>query len=87
MNRCTLRYRAAISPVGAINTDAAGEVDRKQAKETVPLKRLGDPDEVAETVFFLASGAASYITGQTIYIDGGRMIRAGGARQERAKDE
>lgn len=79
--------RANAVGVGAINTDAIGEGDRKQARETVPLKRLGDPDEVAETVFFLASDAASYITGQTIYIDGGRMIRAGGARQERAKDE
>ncbi|MEE2691822.1 MAG: SDR family NAD(P)-dependent oxidoreductase [Pseudomonadota bacterium] len=79
--------RANAVGVGAINTEAAGEKDRKRARETVPLKRLGDPEEVAETVFFLASDAASYITGQSIYIDGGRMVRAGGARPERQNDE
>ena len=36
-----------------------------------PLKRLGEPREVAETIVWLASDAASYITGQTILVDGG----------------
>jgi 3-oxoacyl-[acyl-carrier protein] reductase len=36
-----------------------------------PLKRLGEPREVAETIVWLASEAASYITGQTILVDGG----------------
>ena len=38
-----------------------------------PLKRLGEPDEVARVAVFLASDDASYMTGQTIYPDGGRL--------------
>jgi NAD(P)-dependent dehydrogenase (short-subunit alcohol dehydrogenase family) len=36
-----------------------------------PLKRLGDPREVAETIVWLASERASYVTGQTVLVDGG----------------
>jgi NAD(P)-dependent dehydrogenase (short-subunit alcohol dehydrogenase family) len=36
-----------------------------------PLRRLGEPEEVASVVTFLASDAARFITGQVIYIDGG----------------
>jgi len=38
-----------------------------------PLKRVGDVREIADVVAFLASKKASYITGETIYVDGGRM--------------
>lgn len=40
-------------------------------KERIVLKRFGRPEEVAEAALFLASGASSYITGQTLTIDGG----------------
>jgi NAD(P)-dependent dehydrogenase (short-subunit alcohol dehydrogenase family) len=43
----------------------------KQYSNKTPLKRLGEADEVASTALFLASDAASYITGSTIMVDGG----------------
>jgi meso-butanediol dehydrogenase/(S,S)-butanediol dehydrogenase/diacetyl reductase len=43
----------------------------------VPMKRLGDPNEIAEVVAFLASSAASYITGAVIPIDGGLTSKTG----------
>jgi 3-oxoacyl-[acyl-carrier protein] reductase len=41
----------------------------------VPMRRWGEPEEVAETVLFLASPRAAYITGQSVAIDGGLMLR------------
>lgn len=43
----------------------------------VPLRRIGEPDDVADVILFLASDAARYITGQTILIDGGLTIQQG----------
>ncbi|WP_449077998.1 3-oxoacyl-[acyl-carrier-protein] reductase [Ruminococcus sp.] len=63
----------AVAP-GYIDTDmvqAMPEKNRKEIISKVPMKRLGSPDEVASVVAFLASDDASYITGQTIVIDGG----------------
>jgi len=46
---------------------------RRKLLSRTPLGRLGDPSEVAAVAAFLASDDASYITGETIYVDGGRL--------------
>ena len=46
------------------------DIANKQ-RERIVLKRFGKPEEVAEAAFFLASDRASYITGQTLVVDGG----------------
>ena len=42
--------------------------------ERIPLKRFGNPDEVANVIIFLSSNLASYISGSTIFVDGGSSI-------------
>jgi 3-oxoacyl-[acyl-carrier protein] reductase len=49
------------------------KVDRYIAVE-VPLKRAGEPEDIAETVVFLSSDAASYIVGEVVNVDGGGML-------------
>lgn len=78
--------RANSVGIGAIATELPEETDEDELGAMVPLKRVGSPEEVAETVFFLASTAASYITGQSIFVDGGRMIRSGGADAEEGEE-
>jgi 3-oxoacyl-[acyl-carrier protein] reductase len=55
-------------------TDVLGDETRKAILERIPLGRLGQPDEVAQLITFLASDAAAYITGQTFTIDGGMVM-------------
>ena len=67
----------AIGP-GSIMTDilkaVATDMDAKRRiLARTPLGRIGEPDEIASIAVFLASQEASYITGQTIYADGGRL--------------
>ena len=49
----------------------------KASIENTPLRRLGTPEDVADVVAFLASDAARFITGQTVFVDGG--LSAGSA--------
>ena len=60
---------------GLINTTTGTSTDAKTVKRiaTVPLGRLGLPTEIASTCTFLASDAASFITGQDIHINGGAL--------------
>jgi len=55
------------------NTPAGSDAEQRFLS-AVPMKRLGKPDELAATVEFLLSDGASYITGQTLYVDGGASI-------------
>jgi NAD(P)-dependent dehydrogenase (short-subunit alcohol dehydrogenase family) len=48
-----------------------GVVSEKQIFAAVPYKRLAEVDEIADAVVYLGSGEASYVTGQTLYVDGG----------------
>jgi NAD(P)-dependent dehydrogenase (short-subunit alcohol dehydrogenase family) len=44
-------------------------------KAYVPMQRLGRPEEIADAVLWLCSSAASYVTGQSISVDGGYVMR------------
>ncbi|HBT49454.1 MAG: dehydrogenase [Caldanaerobacter subterraneus] len=66
----------AVAP-GFIETDMTNVLkeDIKEAMlKSIPLKRAGKPEEVAEVVAFLASSASDYITGQVINVDGGMVM-------------
>jgi 3-oxoacyl-[acyl-carrier protein] reductase len=59
---------------GFIDTDMTAELPeaiKTKMLENVPLGRLGNPNEIAATVAFLASPSAAYITGETIHVNGG----------------
>ena len=63
----------AVAP-GFIETDMTGkipEAERQKLMESIPLRRLGAADDIADMTVFLASRAASYITGQVFTVDGG----------------
>jgi len=66
----------AVAP-GYITTDMTNELNdevKEQMKSSIPLGRLGTPDDVANLVCFLASDEAGYITGQTFNVDGGMVM-------------
>lgn len=68
----------AVAP-GTIATELAAravltsEAAKQKIMSRTPLKRLGTPEEIADVVAFLASDAASYMTGEIVVVDGGRM--------------
>lgn len=63
----------APGPIDTALLDRAAHGDASGFIDMVPLGRVGRPEEIADTVVFLASDAASYITGQSIVADGGML--------------
>jgi len=66
----------AVAP-GYITTDMTDELNddvKEKMKSSIPLGRLGTPDDIANLVCFLASDDAGYITGQTFNVDGGMVM-------------
>src|SRR5579872_2079226 len=60
----------AVAP-GFIRTDMTGDLDEKEMRMVVPVRRFGTPEEVAHAVAFLASPGASYITAEILSVNGG----------------
>ena len=62
---------------GFIDTDMTRELNEAQREamlKDIPLNRLGEADDIAAAVSFLASSSAAYITGQTIHVNGGMYV-------------
>ena len=66
----------AIAP-GGIKTPGVGDMDQADLKgfeAMIPMRRMGDPDDIGRAALFLASELASYMTGAQIVVDGGRLL-------------
>ena len=69
-------------PLGVrVNAIAPGEIETailspgtEKLTETIPLRRLGQPEEVARTIYFLCTGASAYVTGTEIEVNGGQHV-------------
>ncbi|MEV4622138.1 3-oxoacyl-ACP reductase FabG [Asanoa sp. NPDC049573] len=61
----------AMTAATATRVGAAPEDHQKMVADNTPLRRVGQPDEVAAVIAFLASDDASYVSGQTLYVNGG----------------
>lgn len=66
----------AIAPgfIATDMTDAMTEEAKEKIAESIPFKRIGQPEEIAEMALFLASDKSDYITGQVFAVDGGMTI-------------
>ena len=65
----------AIAPgfIQTTMTDSLPEKVKESALSAIPLKRFGEPEDVANLISFLTSGRADYLTGQTFHVDGGMI--------------
>ena len=82
LNSLTREMAGDFGPHGIrVNAIAPGEIDTAilspgtdKIVETIPLRRLGSTDEVADTIYFLCSNQSSYVTGAEIHINGGQHV-------------
>jgi 2-deoxy-D-gluconate 3-dehydrogenase len=68
----------AVAPGGIVTPGAGGALDeesRAAFEAMIPMGHMGDPDDIARAVLFLASDLSSYMTGSQIVVDGGRLLR------------
>jgi NAD(P)-dependent dehydrogenase (short-subunit alcohol dehydrogenase family) len=65
-----------LAPCWFEDTPLSGAMPRERLSRFIPLKRLGRPEEVGAMAVYLASDAASYVTGQTYFLSGGVMAHA-----------
>jgi NAD(P)-dependent dehydrogenase (short-subunit alcohol dehydrogenase family) len=61
-----------------VRTPQAGQSELPEASRSIPLGRRGDPADIANATLFLLSDLSSYITGQTLTVDGGSSLGPGG---------
>ncbi|MGB6208602.1 SDR family oxidoreductase [Mycobacterium sp.] len=83
--RCNVIQRGFIATkmTAPHSNPALKEIVDKQMQETVLLRRMGKPEEIANTALFLASDESSYITGTDIVVDGGWFSAAAYLTNER----
>jgi 3-oxoacyl-[acyl-carrier protein] reductase len=65
---------------GLIDTPILQQIDKKRLENLLksqPMGRMGRPEEIANAILFLVSDEASFITGQTLLVDGGRSLGTG----------
>lgn len=78
----TREMAADFGPVGVrVNAISPGEIDTailspgtEKIVETLPMRRLGTPEEVAKAIYFLCTEASSYVTGAELHINGGQHV-------------
>lgn len=78
----TREMAADFGPMGVrVNSISPGEIDTailspgtEKIVETLPLRRLGTPEEVAKSIYFLCTEASSYVTGAELHINGGQHV-------------
>ena len=82
LSSLTREMAADFGPLGIrVNAIAPGEIDTsilspgtEKLVEEIPLRRLGSPEEVAKTIYFLCTEQSSYVTGAEIHINGGQHV-------------